>query len=142
MRGLQPSSALGWSLHQRAGSTGRFPMAHLQSQLGPGSSGRVNGGSYTICETVGGNQSGEDVHPCPTPEQFCGLVVKNPPANAGDAGCIPGLGDPLKAGMATHSSVPPWKIQWTREPGGLQPIRSQRVQHNLSDLALNAHKQF
>ena len=34
------------------------------------------------------------------------LVVKNPPANAGDirdAGFIPGLEDPLEEGMATNS---------------------------------------
>ena len=29
--------------------------------------------------------------------------------------------------MATHSSVPVWKIPWTEEPGRLQPIESQRV---------------
>ena len=23
--------------------------------------------------------------------------------------------------MATHSSIPPWEIQWTEEPGGLHP---------------------
>ena len=36
------------------------------------------------------------------------LVVKNPPANAGevrDAGSIPGQEDPLEKGMATHSSI-------------------------------------
>ena len=35
------------------------------------------------------------------------LVVKNPPANAGDVrdvGLIPGLGRSLEEGMATHSS--------------------------------------
>ena len=29
--------------------------------------------------------------------------------------------------MATHSSVVAWRIPWTEEPGGLQPIGSQRV---------------
>jgi len=36
------------------------------------------------------------------------LVVKNPPANAGDirdVGSIPGLGRSLEESMATHSSV-------------------------------------
>jgi len=36
------------------------------------------------------------------------LVVKNPPANAGnikDTGLISGLDDPLDEGMATYSSV-------------------------------------
>ena len=37
------------------------------------------------------------------------LVVKNPPANAGDIrdpGLIPGWEDPLKEEMVTHSSIP------------------------------------
>ena len=29
--------------------------------------------------------------------------------------------------MPTHSSVPAWKIAWKEDPGGLQPIESQRV---------------
>ena len=36
------------------------------------------------------------------------LVVKNPPANAGDKrgmGLIPGLGGSLEKEMATHSSI-------------------------------------
>ena len=28
-------------------------------------------------------------------------------------------------GMAAHSSILAWKIPWTEEPGGLQPIASQ-----------------
>ena len=31
--------------------------------------------------------------------------------------------------MATHSSTLAWKIPWTEEPGGLQPIGSQRSLH-------------
>ena len=27
--------------------------------------------------------------------------------------------DPLEKEMATHSSIPAWKIPWTEEPGGL-----------------------
>ena len=33
--------------------------------------------------------------------------------------------DPLEKEMATHSSILPWKIPWTEEPGGLQSIGSQ-----------------
>ena len=33
-------------------------------------------------------------------------TVKNPPANEGDPGSIPELGDPLEKEMATHSSLP------------------------------------
>ena len=50
------------------------------------------------------------------------LVVKNPPAVAGDlrdVGLIPGHEDPLEEGMATHSSILTWRITWTEEPGGL-----------------------
>ena len=47
-------------------------------------------------------------------------MVKNPPANAGDAGnlgSIPGWEDPLEEKMAAHSSILAWKIPWTEEPG-------------------------
>ena len=44
-------------------------------------------------------------------------VVKNPPANAGDASSIPGREEPLEKKMATHSSILAWKILWTEEPG-------------------------
>ena len=52
------------------------------------------------------------------------LVVKNPPANAGDGGevgSVPGCEDPLEEGTATHSSILAWRIPWTEEPGGLYP---------------------
>ena len=32
--------------------------------------------------------------------------------------------DPLEKEMATHSSIPAWKIPWTEEPGGLQSMGS------------------
>ena len=38
--------------------------------------------------------------------------------------------DLLKKGMATHSSILAWRIPWTEEAGGLQPMGSQRVGHN------------
>ena len=36
-----------------------------------------------------------------------------------------GQEDPLEKEMATHSSVPAWKIPWTEWPGGLQSMWSQ-----------------
>ena len=53
----------------------------------------------------------------------CGLVVKNPPANAGDrdAVSIPELGDPLEEDTATYSSILAWRIPWTEEPGAYGP---------------------
>ena len=53
-------------------------------------------------------------------------MVKNPPANAGDVGSIPGQEDPLEEEMATHSSTLAWEIPWTEEPGRLQSMGSQR----------------
>ena len=60
-------------------------------------------------------------------------MVKNLPANAEgirDVGLILGWENPLEEGMATHSSIPAWRIPWTEEPGGLQSIWSQRVRNN------------
>ena len=51
------------------------------------------------------------------------------PANAGDVRDT-GREDPLEEGMAIHSSILAWRTPWTEEPGGLQSMRSQRVEHN------------
>ena len=62
-----------------------------------------------------------------------GSVVNNLSTNAGDTGdtsLIAASGNLLEEKMATHSSIPAWKIPWTEEPGGLQSTRSQRVGHN------------
>ena len=56
------------------------------------------------------------------------LVVKNPPANAGDIrypGSMPRSGRSLEEGMATHSSILAWRIRWTEKPGELQSMGSQ-----------------
>ena len=42
--------------------------------------------------------------------------------------------DLLEKGIATHSSNLAWRIPQTEEPGGLQSVGSQRVEHNWSDL--------
>ena len=65
-------------------------------------------------------------------------MVKNPPTNAGDVrnmGSILLWEDPLEEGMATHSSILAWRIPWIEETGELQSMGSQRVRHNLSNLA-------
>jgi len=41
-----------------------------------------------------------------------------------------GQDDPLEEEMATDSSVLAKKIPWTKEPGGLQSMGSQRVRHD------------
>ena len=37
---------------------------------------------------------------------------------------------PLEDGMATHSSIPAWRIPWTEKPGGPQSMGLQRVGHD------------
>ena len=47
------------------------------------------------------------------------LVVKNPPANAGDtrdAGSMPGQEDLLEKGTANHSNILAWRMPWTEQP--------------------------
>ena len=46
-----------------------------------------------------------------------GMVVKNSPASAGDAGSL-GQEDLLEKETATHSSILAWEIPWTEEAGG------------------------
>ena len=53
--------------------------------------------------------------------------------NVGDPGSVPGVGDLLEEEMTTHSSTLVCKISWAEEPGRLQSMGSQRVEHNLSD---------
>ena len=50
------------------------------------------------------------------------LSGKELPANAGDAGSIPGWEDPREEETATHSSVLAWEIPRTEEPGRLQSM--------------------
>ena len=46
----------------------------------------------------------------------------------------------LEKEMATHSSILAWRIPWTREPGGLWSMGSQRVGHDWSDWASKSTK--
>ena len=65
-----------------------------------------------------------------------GSAVKESSCNAGDAQEIQirflGQEDSLEKEMATHSSMPAWKIPWTEEPSGRQSIGSQRIRHGLA----------
>ena len=47
-------------------------------------------------------------------------MVRNPPAMWDTWVQSLGWEDPLEEGMATHSSIPDWRIPWTEEPGRLQ----------------------
>ena len=55
------------------------------------------------------------------------------PVNAGgveDAGSNLGSERSLEEEIATRSSLLAWRIPWTKEPGGLQPMALQRVRHD------------
>ena len=58
-----------------------------------------------------------------------GSVVKNPPANAGDMGLIPGSGRSWRRNWQLTQAR---EVSWTEEPGRLQSMGSQRVGHNLA----------
>ena len=55
-----------------------------------------------------------------------------------------GWEDPLEEGMATHSSIPTWRIPWTEKPGRLQSMWFQKkrsnhwfqISHNLATLRM------
>ena len=57
-------------------------------------------------------------------------MVKNLPAMWETRVWPLGWEDPLKEGMATDSSILAWRISWTEEPRGLQPMGSQRVRRD------------
>ena len=47
-------------------------------------------------------------------------MVKNSPANAGDAGLIPESRRSREEGNGNLLHILAWKIPWREEPGGLQ----------------------
>ena len=63
-------------------------------------------------------------------------IVYEPACNVGDPGLIFGKRsllsweDPLEKSMASPSSILAWRTLWTKEPGGLQCMGSQRVGHD------------
>ena len=61
---------------------------------------------------------------------LCGSDGKASVYNAGDRVRDLGWEDSLEKEMAIRSSTIAWKIPWTEEPGGLQPMGSQRVGHD------------
>ena len=57
-----------------------------------------------------------------TTSSLVGQMVKNLPTSAGNQVQSLGQENPLEKGMATHSSIPAWRIPWTEEPGGLRSM--------------------
>ena len=50
-----------------------------------------------------------------------------------------GREDPLEKEMVIHSSTIAWKIPWTKEPGRLQSMGSQRVGYDWATSLLHFH---
>ena len=57
-------------------------------------------------------------------------MVKNLPAMQVTRVRSLGQKDPLEKEMATFSSILAWRIPWTKEPGRLQSMGSQRVRYD------------
>ena len=71
------------------------------------------------------------------------LVVKNPPAEAGDmrdAGSTPGWGRSPGEDMAILYSILAWRIPWTEEPWLLWVAKSQTQQKQLSTHTLECQQ--
>ena len=63
-------------------------------------------------------------------------MVKNPPANAGNMGLVPGSGRSPGGANGNPLQCSSWEIPWTVEPGGLWPIGLHRVgRSNLAHVA-------
>ena len=60
-----------------------------------------------------------------------GSVVKNLPAKQETSIQSLSWEDNLEKEIATHLSIFAWEIPWTEEPGRLQSMESQRVEHDL-----------
>ena len=57
-------------------------------------------------------------------------TVKNQPAMQDTRVLSLGPEDPLEKGIATHCSIPAWRIPWIEEPARLQSTGSQRVRQD------------
>ena len=59
-----------------------------------------------------------------------GSVIKNPPANTGDGGSIPGSGRSPGEGNGNLLQYSCLEIPWTEEPGGLVSTGSRRIRYD------------
>ena len=57
-------------------------------------------------------------------------MVKNLPAMQETWVQSLGQVDPFEKDITTHSSILSWEIPWKEEPGGLQSMGLQRVEHD------------
>ena len=62
----------------------------------------------------------------------CELSSKESACDAGDSGSTPGSVRSPGEGNGNYSSILAWRIPWTKEPGELHSMGSQRVKHDLA----------
>ena len=132
----------------RAGPSRTKPWAGVRSSWGQESIFLV----WALWETLFGNLS-KSYHFLDFSFHFCQIgkfylsfmralvtqTVKNTPAEQEIWVQSLGQEDPLKKGMATHSSILAWRMPWTEESAGLLSRGSQRVGH---DWVTNTHPSF
>ena len=66
-----------------------------------------------------------------------GSVVNNLPTMQETQVRSQGQENPLEKGMATHSSIPAWRIPWTEDPGGIHTVHE--VTKSQPELSTNTH---
>ena len=57
-------------------------------------------------------------------------TVEKSAYSVGDLGSVPGSERSPGEGHGIHSSILAWRIPWMEEPGGLQSLELQRVEHD------------
>ena len=80
---------------------------------------------YTHIQTYSHIPDTEITHPGHSGSSLVAQKVKNLPVIQDNHVESLGREDSLKKEMATHSSILSWRIPWTEEPGGLQPMGSE-----------------
>jgi len=66
-------------------------------------------------------------------------VIKNLPANVGDAGSIPGSGTSPGGGNGNPFQYSCWEIPWTEKPGGYSPWDCKELNTNEHTRAIFFH---
>ena len=94
----------------------------------------VKGGGHQPQRAELGGEAGNQVLLHPRNVSFLASPFRSFPGGSDVKGSasVQSLGweDPLEKEMATHPSILAWRIPWTEEPGGLQPMGLQRVGHD------------
>ena len=92
--------------------SGRYPLLHPEFPQGA----QVDGSWLDVCNPSFTDMEGDILHP----HDACDNLGESPENHAE----FKKKKKKQKKEMAVHSSILAWKIPWTEEPGGLQPMGS------------------